>query len=116
MVIWGGHGKLDLGRVELVGGEPVDRGLIVMPATGRVAIDWSLPEPSTGAERPYRLLHVQGLAAVVLKGPGPPPDHLDLLPGSYSLVVEQDQVQPLTFEIESGREVRVTSGPAPARR
>ena len=83
-------------------------------STWIVRIDWSWPEQTSGAEPSFQLLQVppKGLAAVVLKGPGPPPDHLDLLPGSYALVVEQDRVAPLAFEVEPGREVRLEAGPA----
>ena len=115
MIIWGGHGVLELARVELSGGELVDRGTITMPATGRALIESSRLQAAarTGLRCELRQEIRKGAAtAVVLKGPGPPPDHLDLLPGRYSLAIEQHEtVEYSPFEVVSGQDVQVEPGP-----
>jgi hypothetical protein len=114
MIIWGGHGVLELEQVELAGGELFDRGTITMPATGRALIDSSRLQSAarTGLRFELRQEIRKGTAtAVVLKGPGPPPNHLDLLPGRYSLAIEQGETLEYSpFELVSGQEVQVEPG------
>ena len=114
MVIWDGHGHLNLDQVEVADGAPVYRGVIRLPATGRVLIDWSWPRDTAHADLHYHLYQgtYVGAVAKVSDGSAPPPEAFDLLPGPYFLVVERDvALQYRRFEVESGREVRVESGP-----
>ena len=114
MVVWGGHGRLSLGRVEVADGAPIDLGLVRLPPTGRALIDWSWPRDAAHADLRFALYQgtLDGTAARVLKGLAPPPEVLELLPGPYVLMVERDvRLQWRSFEVEPGREVRVESGP-----
>jgi hypothetical protein len=85
-----------------------------MPATGRALIDSSRLQSAarTGLRFELRQEIRKGTAtAVVLKGPGPPPNHLDLLPGRYSLAIEQGETLEYSpFELVSGQEVQVEPG------
>ena len=114
LVVWDGHGQFSMGRVDLVDGEQVDRGLTRMPATGLAVIDWSWPVGGGVAGPRFSLFtkSFAGRSSLVSNGPAPPPDHLDLLPGQYALIAEQDELlQQSEFRVGSGREVRVVSGP-----
>ena len=114
MVSWGGHGDLSLGPVEVADGALDDRGVILLPARGSVRIDWSWPSDADHADLHYHLYRGEyyGLTSKVFDGSAPPPERLDLLPGPYFLVVERDvAIQWRSFEVESGAEVLVASGP-----
>jgi hypothetical protein len=112
---WMGHGTLDLGRVEVADGASVDKGLTRLPPLGTARIQWSWPSSDADyADLKYHLWQgkFQGRASKVFDGPAPPPTRFDLLPGPYFLMVERDEaIQWRSFQVESGGEVVVESGP-----
>lgn len=77
-------------------------------------IDWSWPGDAAHADLHCVLYQgvYGGPASKVFEGTAPPPEAFDLLPGPYFLMVARDVgLQWRRFEVESGQEVQVESGP-----